>query len=65
MAIDSAEKRLSMLNFGDTQLSIVPDNEIGEGDRFTLLGLYSREFTTNDITIEELGTGRRKRKRRK
>jgi len=40
MAVDSKEKRWSMLGFGDTSHIPLPDGEIDPGDRLTLLGLY-------------------------
>ncbi len=43
MAIDTAEKRLSMLNFGLPWWTTLPasDGAIDAGDRLHLLGLYS------------------------
>jgi len=40
VAVDSKEKRWSMLGFGDTGHIPLPDGEIDAGDRLTLLGLY-------------------------
>lgn len=41
MAVDTAAKRLSMLSFGYTGCLVIPDGSIDQGERQTLLGLYS------------------------
>ena len=41
MAIDTAAKRLSALNFGRGILLPAPDGTIDAGDKATLLNLYS------------------------
>ena len=42
MAVDSAAKRLSFLNFSDgVQVPFLPDGTVGAGDRAHMLDLYS------------------------
>ena len=41
MAIDTSDKRFSMLNFADAALLPEPDSEIVGGDRLHFLALYS------------------------
>jgi hypothetical protein len=41
MAIDTAAKRASMLNFGNDDLLPVPSGTFDQGDRQTFLSLYS------------------------
>ena len=48
MAIDSAAKRVQMLNLGmpgASRMLPIPDGSITEADRRTFLGLFSSEFS--------------------
>lgn len=56
MAVDSAAKRFSMLDFGRPgyPMVLVPDGTVGETDRADLLGLYAGLSLANVATI--LGT---------
>lgn len=42
MAIDTASKRFSMVNFGHVPVTplIIPDGTVGAGDQYHLLNLY-------------------------
>lgn len=53
MAIDTAEKRFSMLNFGDgthIHMTFQADGAVSADDRFHLLDLYSGFGTTGAVT---------------
>lgn len=52
MAIDSANKRFSMINFVNPVSSplIIPDGLVGDGDRFHFLNLYFG-ITLTEIAI--------------
>lgn len=64
MAIDTAEKRLSALNFGRGILLPAPDGTIDAGDKATLLNLYSG-FALDPPPIDEaVDLGRWQRRRR-
>ena len=42
MAIDTAKKRASMMNFGEDSIRLpIPSGSFDQGDRQTFLGLYS------------------------
>lgn len=42
MAVDTREKRMSMMNFGDTSITLFEaDGAVDADDRYHLLGMYS------------------------
>ncbi len=64
MAIDTAAKRLSALNFGRGILLPFPDGTIDSGDKATLLNLYRGIALDPPVVAEAVVTGRWTRTRR-
>ena len=64
MAIDTAAKRLSALNFGRGILLPAPDGTIDAGDKATLLNLYSGIALDPPVVVEAVPGGRWERTRR-
>jgi hypothetical protein len=57
MAIDTATKRASMLTFSSNHLLPIPSGAFDQGDRQTLLGLYSGILAGAAVLIVQAGTG--------
>ncbi len=61
MAIDTRRERSSMMNFGGGDISLpFPDGSIDTGDRFHLLGLYSKRVVgvvLREVRIDFPGLG--------